>query len=51
VTHNTHQARRLAHRTLLLLNGVPVEIAPTEALFEAPSDPRTRAFLAGEFIY
>jgi tungstate transport system ATP-binding protein len=51
VTHNTHQARRLAHRTMLLLNGVPVEIAPTEALFDVPSDPRTRAFLAGEFIY
>jgi tungstate transport system ATP-binding protein len=51
VTHNTHEARRLAHRTLLLLDGRPVESAPTEQFFAAPADPRTRAFLAGELIY
>jgi tungstate transport system ATP-binding protein len=51
VTHNTHEARRLAHRTLLLLDGRPVETAPTETLFATPADPRTRAFLAGELIY
>ena len=51
VTHNTHEARRLAHRTLLLIGGKLVEIAPTEELFDAPAHPETRAFLAGEFVY
>jgi tungstate transport system ATP-binding protein len=51
VTHNTHEARRLADRTLLLLDGKPVEIGPTSQVFESPSDPRTRAFLNGELIY
>lgn len=51
VTHNTHEARRLADRTLLLIDGQPVEVARTEAFFAAPADPRTRAFLAGELVY
>jgi tungstate transport system ATP-binding protein len=51
VTHNIHEARRLASRTLLLIDGQPVEIAATEAFFTAPSDPRTRAFLGGELVY
>jgi len=51
VTHNTHEARRLAHRTLLLLDGRPVEIAATAAFFGADADPRTRAFLGGELVY
>jgi tungstate transport system ATP-binding protein len=51
VTHNTHEARRLAHRTMLLLDGVPVEIGPTGTVFSAPANPRTRAFLAGDLVY
>ncbi len=51
VTHNTHEARRLAHRTMLLLDGKPVEIGATAEFFESPRDPRTRAFLAGEIVY
>ena len=51
VTHNTHEARRLAHRTLLLMEGAVVESGPTAAFFEAPADARARAFLAGELIY
>jgi len=51
VTHNTHEARRLATRTLFLLGGQVIELAPTAALFDAPRDPRTRAFLAGELVY
>jgi tungstate transport system ATP-binding protein len=51
VTHNTHEARRLAQRVLLLIDGEVVEEGPTDTLFGAPSDPRTRAFLAGELIY
>jgi len=51
VTHNTHEARRLAHRTLLLIDGQPVEVADTAEFFAAPSHPRTRAFLGGEIVY
>jgi tungstate transport system ATP-binding protein len=51
VTHNTHEARRLAHRTLLLIEGAVVETGPTAAFFESPADARTRAFLAGELVY
>jgi tungstate transport system ATP-binding protein len=51
VTHNTHEARRLAHRTLLLIEGAVVETGPTAEFFESPAEPRTRAFLAGELVY
>ena len=51
VTHNIFQARRLADRVALLLNGQIVELAPTHSFFENPSDPRTRAFVKGEMIY
>ena len=51
VTHNTHEARRLAHKTLLLMEGTVVEVDATATMFESPSDPRTRAFLAGELVY
>ncbi len=51
VTHNVFQARRLATRVGLLLDGELVELAPTEAFFSAPRDPRTLAFTSGEFVY
>ncbi len=51
VTHNTHEARRLAHKTLLVMEGVAVEVNATATLFESPSDPKTRAFLAGDLVY
>lgn len=51
VTHNVFQARRLATRVGLLLNGQLVELAPTEAFFEAPADPRTAAFVRGDMVY
>lgn len=51
VTHNVFQARRLAHRTALLLNGEFVEIAETEAFFTAPSHSQAAAFVRGELIY
>ncbi|GIV97047.1 MAG: ABC transporter ATP-binding protein [Herpetosiphonaceae bacterium] len=51
VTHNVFQARRLAHRTALLLDGRLVEVGPTERVFSAPADPRTAAFVRGEMIY
>lgn len=51
VTHNTHEARRLAHQTLLLINGSVIEAGPTANFFESPANPQTRAFLAGELVY
>ena len=51
VTHNVFQARRLAHRAAFLLAGRLIETAPVEALFNAPSDARTAAFVRGEMVY
>ncbi len=51
VTHNVFQARRLAHRVALMLDGRIVELADTEAFFEEPQDPRTAAFVRGEMVY
>ena len=51
VTHHLPQARRLADRVGLLLDGSLCELAPTERFFEQPQDPRTRAFVGGEMIY
>lgn len=51
VTHNVFQARRLAQRVALLLDGRIVEIADVEQFFEAPRDPRTAAFVRGEMVY
>jgi tungstate transport system ATP-binding protein len=50
-THNLFQARRVAHRVALLLDGQLVEVAPTTRFFEAPADPRTTAFVQGKMIY
>lgn len=51
VTHNVFQAKRLANRVALLLNGQLVEIAATQSFFEDPIDERTRAFVNGEMVY
>jgi tungstate transport system ATP-binding protein len=51
VTHNIFQARRLAHRTALLLSGRLVEIGATEQIFERPQQKETAAFLRGELVY
>ncbi len=51
VTHNIFQAKRLATRVGLMLNGKLVEIAETAAFFESPNDPRTTAFVRGEMVY
>lgn len=50
VTNLTQQAKRLAGRTMFLLNGEIVEIGPTEQLFSAaPADARTYDYIRGEF--
>ena len=51
VTHNVFQARRLAQRCALLLDGNLVEVAPTETFFEAPADVRVAAFVSGQMVY
>lgn len=51
VTHNLFQAKRLAERIGLLLDGRFVEVAPASTFFENPSRPETRAFLSGEMAY
>ncbi|GAB4410407.1 MAG: hypothetical protein Kow00106_04280 [Anaerolineae bacterium] len=51
VTHHIFQARRLATRVILLLDGALIEEAPAEQFFDSPRDPRTAAFLSGEYVY
>ncbi|NBD36794.1 MAG: ATP-binding cassette domain-containing protein [Chloroflexi bacterium] len=51
VTHNVFQAKRLAQRVALILDGSIVEVANVEKFFEAPDDPRTAAFVRGEIVY
>ncbi|HSB90759.1 MAG TPA: ATP-binding cassette domain-containing protein [Anaerolineales bacterium] len=51
VTHHLLQARRLADRTALLLEGQLVEEAETEQFFDHPVEPRTAAFLRGDLVW
>ena len=51
VTHNVFQAKRLAQRVALLLDGQIIEIDDVGAFFESPNDPRTAAFIGGEMVY
>lgn len=51
VTHNVFQAKRLAKRVALLLEGQLVEIGGIDTFFDSPDDPRTAAFIGGEMVY
>jgi tungstate transport system ATP-binding protein len=51
VTHNIFQAKRLAHRVVLLLDGRIVEVADNPTFFQSPRDPRTIAFVRGDMVY
>jgi tungstate transport system ATP-binding protein len=51
VTHNVFQARRLAHRAMLLLEGKKIEVGEVAQVFTNPADPRTAAFTRGEMVY
>lgn len=51
VTHNVFQARRLAQRAALMLDGEVVEAGKAGQFFSQPQDPRTAAFIRGEMIY
>jgi tungstate transport system ATP-binding protein len=50
VTHDIFQAKRLAHRTGLMIGGRLVELAETTAFFTNPQQPQTAAFLNGELV-
>jgi phosphate transport system ATP-binding protein len=49
VTNLVQQARRLAKRTMFLLNSELVEEGPTDQLFDSPTDSRTRDYVQGVF--
>ena len=51
VTHNIFQARRLATRVALVLDGALVEVAPVEQFFDTPHDSLTAAFISGDLVY
>ena len=51
VTHNIFQARRLADRVGLLMDGKLVEVGETNEFFENPQQPQTADFIKGDIVY
>ena len=51
VTHNMFQAKRIADRAALLLDGSIIEDSAADSFFDVPHDARTLAFIRGEMIY
>jgi phosphate transport system ATP-binding protein len=49
VTHNLQQARRIADHVAFMYLGEMVEYAPAATLFSAPTQERTREYIAGAF--
>jgi phosphate transport system ATP-binding protein len=49
VTHNLQQAARVADRTAFMLDGLLVEVGPTQEIFTTPKDPRTEEYVTGKF--
>ncbi len=47
VTHNLHQARRLAGRTAFLYDGRLVESGDTAEIFSSPREPETVSYIGG----
>lgn len=50
VTHDAHQARRLADEIVFMSAGRVVEHAPARAFFAAPSSEPARAYLGGRLL-
>lgn len=50
-THDMHQARRVADRVAVLLDGRIIEVGSTDQVFENPDDHRTGQFIDGELVY
>jgi len=51
VTHNIFQAKRLADRVGLLMDGCLIEVEETAEFFENPRQPQTAAFVKGDIVY
>ena len=51
VTHNIFQAKRISHRTALLLGGKLIEIQDAENFFAQPIKDETKAFIHGELVF
>jgi len=51
VTHNVFQARRIADEVIFLDRGRIIEIGPTEKIFTAPDQEKTRLYVEGRMIY
>jgi phosphate transport system ATP-binding protein len=49
VTHNLHQAARIADETAFFYLGDLVEFGPSQTLFTAPREKRTEAYVTGRF--
>jgi phosphate transport system ATP-binding protein len=49
VTHNMQQAARVADRTAFMLDGLLVEVGPTQEIFTNPNDSRTEEYVTGKF--
>ncbi|HTV48591.1 MAG TPA: phosphate ABC transporter ATP-binding protein PstB [Phycisphaerae bacterium] len=49
VTHNMHQASRVAHQTAFFYLGNLVEFAPTDKIFHNPDNKQTEAYVTGQF--
>ena len=49
VTHNLHQAARVANRTAFFLEGVVVEVGDTQDIFLHPKNSETIAYINGQF--
>lgn len=50
VTHNMHQARRLADDVIFMMDGRIIEAGSPEKLFTAPENDLTRAFITGDMV-
>jgi tungstate transport system ATP-binding protein len=51
VTHSLAQAKRLADRIAVVIDGELVEIGPVKDILEKPADPRTKAFVSGDMVF
>ena len=51
VTQNVFQARRLADRVALMLDGTLIEVGTPDDVFTHPQDARTDAFVRGVMVY
>ncbi|HMD54399.1 MAG TPA: phosphate ABC transporter ATP-binding protein PstB [Phycisphaerae bacterium] len=49
VTHNMHQASRVAHQTAFFYMGDLIEFAPTDKIFNNPDNKQTEAYVTGQF--